>query len=116
MGNQPKAPAPLQPEPAFTLSGTVKGWSGQLPVDARPGPRPYPDGAELHRPLSRRLTMAAHLPFEHREALNALPVRRRAYGADQELIQRGDAFTHAFILEAGWACAYRTLASGARQV
>lgn len=66
--------------------------------------------------MSRRLTMAAHLPFEHREALNALPVRRRAYGADQELIQRGDAFTHAFILEAGWACAYRTLASGARQV
>ncbi len=76
----------------------------------------HPDGLDLHRPLSRRLTSAAHLPVEHRAALDALPVRRRAYEADEELIQRGTAFTHAFILEAGWACAYRTLPSGGRQV
>lgn len=59
---------------------------------------------------------AGRLTAEERGILAALLVQQRSYEGNASLVRRGQPWICAFILHKGWACAHRSLASGARQI
>ncbi len=59
---------------------------------------------------------AGRLTPEERGILATLLVQQRSYEGNAELVSRGQPSVRAFILHKGWACAHRSLPSGARQI
>jgi len=53
---------------------------------------------------------------EERGILATLLVQQRSYAGNASLVSRGQPSIRAFILHKGWACAHRSLPSGARQI
>ncbi len=66
--------------------------------------------------LTRKLTHYLPLGGEEIELLRGLEARRRCVAADTELVHEHQIGHHAFILETGWACSYKLLPDGGRQV
>ena len=59
---------------------------------------------------------ANRLTLEERGILATLLVQQRSYEGNAALVSRGQPSMRAFILHKGWACAHRSLPSGARQI
>ena len=59
---------------------------------------------------------ASRLTLEERGILATLLVQQRSYEGNAALVSRGQPSMRAFILHKGWACAHRSLPSGARQI
>jgi CRP-like cAMP-binding protein len=59
---------------------------------------------------------AGRLTPEERGILATLLVQQRSYAGNASLVSRGQPSIRAFILHRGWACAHRSLPSGARQI
>lgn len=66
--------------------------------------------------LARKLSRFLPLDPGERVALAALEAQHRAVAAGAELIQEREAGQRAFILQQGWACCYKLLPDGGRQI
>jgi len=69
-----------------------------------------------HSPLARKLGSFISLSLPEQNALNTLHGRRKVYAAGCDLVHQGQPDQQAYILADGWACSYRLLASGGRQI
>lgn len=67
-------------------------------------------------PLARKLASFMTLALPDINALDALHSRRKTYVAGRDLVHQGQPNQPAYILAEGWACSYRLLASGGRQI
>ncbi|MGO4910179.1 Crp/Fnr family transcriptional regulator [Pseudorhodobacter sp. W20_MBD10_FR17] len=68
------------------------------------------------RPLVRKLgAFVALSEVEHR-VLDRLHKRRRKFVAGRELVHQGQSYQAAYILMSGWACSYKLLPNGGRQI
>ena len=66
--------------------------------------------------LARKLKRFLPLGQVEMEALGHLESQRRSVAAGHELVHERQVGHHAFILEDGWACSYKLLPDGGRQV
>src|SRR5690349_18985300 len=66
--------------------------------------------------LARKLGRFAPLAPDELAALAALEAERRPVAAGAELVREREAGQRAFILRDGWACCYKLLPDGGRQV
>jgi CRP-like cAMP-binding protein len=67
--------------------------------------------------LALRLAAFTKLSVADREAIEALAARRqRQFGARHDLIREGDKPRAVFLMLEGWACRYKQLADGRRQI
>ena len=66
--------------------------------------------------LARKLAQLAPLSADERAAVMALPVTVKDFGADEDVVREGDIPTECAILLGGFACRYKILASGRRQI
>src|SRR5690348_4947935 len=66
--------------------------------------------------LARKLGRFAPLGGDELAALAALETARRPVAAGTELVREREAGQRAFVLRDGWACCYKLLADGGRQV
>lgn len=67
--------------------------------------------------LARRLNQFIQLTEGEGEAIGqAVDGLQRALGAKRDLIREGDPPQAVFLITAGWACRYKTLADGRRQI
>jgi CRP-like cAMP-binding protein len=67
-------------------------------------------------PLVRKLELFAPLPDEERRALEKAPWRVREYGADEDVISEGDRPSESTLVLEGFACRYKLLPDGRRQI
>ena len=70
----------------------------------------------LQSPLTRKLSAYVALSATDMEVLARLHRRRRSFQPGHELIHEGQANASAFILSEGWACSYKLLPDGERQI
>ena len=70
----------------------------------------------LQSPLTRKLSAYVALSAADLEPLARLHRRRRSFQPGHELIHEGQANASAFILSDGWACSYKLLPDGERQI
>jgi len=68
------------------------------------------------RPLIRKLERLAHLSDEEKQALTSLPVTVRALKAGQDIVRDKDRPSQCCVLLEGFACRYKLLDSGRRQI
>lgn len=73
------------------------------------------DGSS-NRVLSAYNATGRGLTSDERGVLATLLVQPRTYEGKEDLVRSGHLAERAFILQKGWACAHRSLPSGARQV
>jgi CRP-like cAMP-binding protein len=66
--------------------------------------------------LARKLDQVTPLSGDERAAIMALPVAVKDFGADEDVVREGDVPTECAILLEGFACRYKILASGRRQL
>ncbi|KQQ18784.1 Crp/Fnr family transcriptional regulator [Methylobacterium sp. Leaf122] len=66
--------------------------------------------------LIRKLESIATLSDEERQAIQSLPVRTHSLAARQDIVRDGDKPAHCCLLLDGWACRYKLLGDGRRQV
>ena len=66
--------------------------------------------------LVRKLESIATLSDEERGAIQSLPARTRTVGAGQDIFCEGDTPSQSCIILEGWACRYKFLDSGLRQI
>lgn len=69
-----------------------------------------------HSPFARKIASFITLTSPEINMLDALHGRRKAYAAGRDLVHQGQPNQHAYILAEGWACSYRLLANGGRQI
>ena len=72
--------------------------------------------AAVESALARKLSRFLPLGSEEAAGLAALEAQRRPVAAGTELIHERQAGQRAFILQQGWACCYKLLPDGGRQV
>ena len=75
--------------------------------------------ASEDRPLTnlvRKLDSIATLSDEERGAILSLPARTRSYGAGQDIFRNGDTSSQSCVILKGWACRYKLLDEGGRQI
>ena len=70
----------------------------------------------LDSALARKLSAFAPLSVSDHLVLSDLHRRRRRYLAGVDMIHQGQTRSSAFILASGWACSYKLLPGGARQI
>lgn len=70
----------------------------------------------LQSPLTRKLSAFVALSGSDLETLERFHRRRRNFLAGHELIHEGQKNQSAFILAKGWACSYKLLPDGERQI
>lgn len=63
-----------------------------------------------------KLAALAELSANDRRALEAATIRPRQYAAKHDLIREGDTPGPMFVMLSGWACRYKILPSGTRQI
>ena len=66
--------------------------------------------------LVRRLESIAQLSDEERQAILGLPAKTRVLDARQDIVRDGDKPSHCCLLLDGWACRYKMLSEGRRQI
>ena len=66
--------------------------------------------------LIRKLESVTILSGEERRAIQSLPVRIRVLDARQDLVRDGDKPSHCCLILDGWACRYKLLSQGRRQI
>ena len=66
--------------------------------------------------LVRKLTRYLPLGTAELAVIARLEERRRFVAAGTDLVRERQAGHHAYILESGWACSYKLLPDGGRQV
>ncbi len=67
-------------------------------------------------PLIRKLESIAALTDEERGAVESLPVRTRVLQPRQDIVRDGDRPSQCCLILEGWACRYRLLSEGRRQI
>ncbi len=67
-------------------------------------------------PLTKKLSAFVALGAEDLETLARFHRRRRTFLAGHEMIHEGQSNTSAFILAEGWACSFKVLPDGERQI
>jgi CRP-like cAMP-binding protein len=67
-------------------------------------------------PLARKLGVFVALSPVELTVLNSLYQRRRTFVAGRDLVDQGQADQAAYILCSGWACSYKLLSDGQRQI
>lgn len=67
-------------------------------------------------PLIRKLGSFVALSNAERRVLDALHKRRRTFVAGRDLVHQGQSEQSAYILISGWACSYKLLQDGQRQI
>lgn len=67
-------------------------------------------------PLIRKLESVTRLSDKERRAIEALPVRVRTLSARQDIVRDGDLATQCCLVLEGWACRYKFLSEGRRQI
>ncbi|PRY80520.1 CRP-like cAMP-binding protein [Yoonia maritima] len=68
------------------------------------------------RPLARKLSAFVALSDAELSVLERLHKRRRTFVAGRDLVHQGQADQAAYILLSGWACSYKLLHDGQRQI
>ena len=68
------------------------------------------------QPLIAKLESIAALSYEERQAIEALPVRVQTLRARQDIAREGETPSQCCIMLDGWACRYKTLGEGKRQI
>lgn len=71
---------------------------------------------ELNSKIGRKLSAFLHLSKDELECLAALQGRPRLYRKGQQLTEEGQTGHHAYVLHEGWACSYKDLSNGSRQI
>jgi CRP-like cAMP-binding protein len=66
--------------------------------------------------LVRKLESIALLSVEDRQAIESLPVRIHKLDARQDIVRDGDRPSHCSLIIDGWACRYKLLGDGKRQI
>jgi CRP-like cAMP-binding protein len=66
--------------------------------------------------LIRKLESVASLSDEQRQAIERLPVRTHTLAARQDIVRDGDKPSHCCLILDGWACRYKLLGDGRRQI
>jgi CRP-like cAMP-binding protein len=74
-----------------------------------------PTHAERHR-VVLKLESIADLSAEERQALLRLPMIVKTVPADHDIVSIGDCPSHCCLLLEGWACRYKMLPDGGRQI
>jgi CRP-like cAMP-binding protein len=69
-----------------------------------------------HTPLARKLGAFVALSGAELAVLEALHHRRHIFIAGRDLVHQGQSDQAAYILAAGWACSYKILQDGRRQI
>jgi CRP-like cAMP-binding protein len=69
-----------------------------------------------HYPLIRKLESIAVLSDEERQAILCLPLRVSTLGADQDIVREGDRASECCVIIDGFACRYKLLHDGRRQI
>ena len=67
-------------------------------------------------PLVRKLGVFVALSEAELSVLASLHKRRRTFVAGRDLVDQGQSDQAAYILDTGWACSYKILPDGQRQV
>lgn len=67
-------------------------------------------------PFARKLTTFVKLSDADLATLDALHARRRRFSAGRDMVHQGEHGQTAYILSDGWACSYKILSSGSRQI
>jgi CRP-like cAMP-binding protein len=70
----------------------------------------------LLAPLVRKLESIASLSAEERRAIEQLPVHGRTLGAHQDILREKDRPAQCCLIVDGWACRYKILEEGRRQI
>ena len=70
----------------------------------------------MANPFVKKLSALADLSAGDRSALEAATMRSRRYVARQDLIREGDEPGPMFVMLEGWACRYKILPTGTRQI
>ena len=70
----------------------------------------------LHSPFARKLGSFVALSGDELAALEALHGRRRTFAAGRDIVHEGQANSSAYIVASGWACSYKLLSGGSRQI
>ncbi|MBA9069899.1 CRP-like cAMP-binding protein [Methylobacterium sp. RAS18] len=66
--------------------------------------------------LIRKLENIATLSDEQRQAVLSLPVRTHTLASRQDIVRDGDKPSHCCLILDGWACRYKLLGDGRRQI
>jgi CRP-like cAMP-binding protein len=66
--------------------------------------------------LIRKLESIAAVSNAERRAIESLPVRVHHFDARQDIVRDGDQTTHCCLVLDGWACRYKLLSEGKRQI
>jgi CRP-like cAMP-binding protein len=66
--------------------------------------------------LIRKLESIATLSDEERHAIESLPVKTRILNARQDIVRDGDKPSQCCLILDGWACRYKLLSEGKRQI
>lgn len=67
-------------------------------------------------PLMRKLSAYVALSETENELLSSLHQRRKKFEGGRDLVYQGQSERAAYILAKGWACSYKTLCDGTRQI
>ncbi|WP_245820580.1 Crp/Fnr family transcriptional regulator [Flavimaricola marinus] len=68
------------------------------------------------RPLARKLGAFVALTDDELTVLDGLHKRRRTFVAGRELVHQGQSDRSAYVMISGWACSYKLLPDGQRQI
>jgi len=85
-------------------------------VSSNPHSQLEPDMSILQSPLTRKLSAFVALSDIDLETLARFHRRRRNFFAGHQMINEGQKTQSAFILAEGWACSYKILPDGERQI
>src|ERR1700712_6069347 len=77
-----------------------------------------PSASDTHsmNKLIRKLESIATLSAEERQAVQSLPVRTRVLAPRQDIVRDGDKPSQCCLLLSGWACRYKIIGEGRRQI
>ena len=70
----------------------------------------------LDSPFARKLSAYVRLSPDDLLVLSDVYRRKRSFDVGQDMIQEGETNQHAYILASGWACSYKILSQGTRQI
>ncbi len=66
--------------------------------------------------FARKLGAFVALSDEELSTLGRLQGRSKSFAAGHDMLHQGQVDQHAYVLESGWACSYKLLPSGGRQI
>ena len=69
-----------------------------------------------HARLIRKLESISHLSDDDRAAVAGLPLEIREFAEDRDIVREGDRPTHCCLMLDGFACRYKVLQDGQRQI